>query len=93
MGRHATARAQHSHHGRSPTMAGRRRNTPDHSAGAGPQAAPAESLLPADYDLAELYGAAAATRTTRTSTTPRCSSRRSRCPPRRSWPPPRWPSR
>ncbi|GAA1070973.1 MULTISPECIES: hypothetical protein [Kitasatospora] len=38
-------------------MAGRRRNTPDHSAGAGPQAAPAESLLPADYDLAELYGA------------------------------------
>ncbi|WP_431680977.1 hypothetical protein [Kitasatospora sp. KL5] len=38
-------------------MAGRRRNTPDHPARSGPQAAPAESLLPADYDLAELYGA------------------------------------
>ncbi|WP_405011175.1 hypothetical protein [Kitasatospora sp. NBC_01539] len=38
-------------------MAGRRRTTPDHSAQSGPQAAPAGSLLPADYDLAELYGA------------------------------------
>lgn len=38
-------------------MAGRRRTTPDHPAQAGPQAATGGSLLPADYDLAELYGA------------------------------------
>ncbi|MER5636671.1 hypothetical protein ABT095_06940 [Kitasatospora sp. NPDC002227] len=35
------------------TMAGRRRNTPDNPSPAGPE----EGLLPADYELADLYGA------------------------------------
>ncbi|MFD9125082.1 hypothetical protein [Kitasatospora sp. NPDC059571] len=38
-------------------MAGRRRNTPDHSSQPGEGSGPGGSRLPADYDLAELYGA------------------------------------
>ncbi|GAA0697189.1 hypothetical protein GCM10010193_60070 [Kitasatospora atroaurantiaca] len=41
-------------------MAGRRRNTPDNPSATGPGELPAESLLPADYELADLYGAFAA---------------------------------
>jgi hypothetical protein len=38
-------------------MAGRSRNTPDHASQPGEGSAPGGSRLPADYDLAELYGA------------------------------------
>ncbi|MDH6576605.1 hypothetical protein [Kitasatospora sp. MAP5-34] len=41
-------------------MAGRRRTTPDNPSPTGPGGLPAESLLPADYELADLYGAFAA---------------------------------
>ncbi len=41
-------------------MAGRRRTTPDNPSPTGPGELPAESLLPADYELADLYGAFAA---------------------------------
>ncbi|MDH6134479.1 hypothetical protein P3T37_003882 [Kitasatospora sp. MAA4] len=38
-------------------MAGRRRKNTDNPSATGPGALPAESLLPADFDLADLYGA------------------------------------
>ncbi|MCX4746231.1 hypothetical protein OG455_11960 [Kitasatospora sp. NBC_01287] len=39
-------------------MAGRRRKNPDHPSATGPDALPgSESLLPADFELADLYGA------------------------------------
>ncbi|MFF7634406.1 hypothetical protein ACFZB9_14815 [Kitasatospora sp. NPDC008050] len=38
-------------------MAARRRKNPDHSSATGPDAQPGESLLPADFELADLYGA------------------------------------
>ncbi|WP_327066670.1 hypothetical protein OG500_12690 [Kitasatospora sp. NBC_01250] len=38
-------------------MAARRRKNPDHPSATGPDAQPGESLLPADFELADLYGA------------------------------------
>ncbi|WP_157537582.1 hypothetical protein [Kitasatospora azatica] len=38
-------------------MAGRRRKNTDHPSATGPGELPAESLLPADFELADLYGA------------------------------------
>ncbi|MCC9306437.1 hypothetical protein LN042_04815 [Kitasatospora sp. RB6PN24] len=38
-------------------MPGRRRKTPDHPSATGPGTQPSESLLPADFELADLYGA------------------------------------
>ncbi|GAB2704721.1 hypothetical protein [Kitasatospora kifunensis] len=38
-------------------MAARRRKNPDHPSATGPDALPGESLLPADFELADLYGA------------------------------------
>ncbi|MDH6141098.1 hypothetical protein P3T35_003111 [Kitasatospora sp. GP30] len=38
-------------------MPGRRRKNPDHPSATGPGTQPAESLLPADFELADLYGA------------------------------------
>ncbi|MFI9271701.1 hypothetical protein ACIGXM_13430 [Kitasatospora sp. NPDC052896] len=38
-------------------MAGRRRKTTDNPSATGPAGSPAEGLLPADFDLADLYGA------------------------------------
>lgn len=74
-------------------MAGRRRKNTDNPSATGPGALPAESLLPADFDLADLYGAHGSDEGELDLDDAAVLVPRSGCCRRRSWPPPRSRSR